>query len=852
MKKLLLLLFCLIFIAGIGFSEVINLSGDITTAKELKTGNTYRIIDDINVSGKGYFHFGPSESAVTVQCNEGKKIIVDGATTDQLFLLLGQRFTLQNCPIRYIGGTDTNAVYLDTTGTTEINTVTFSGFDKVINIIQSGVLTISNITLAGNIKNFLYSETANAINGNINIKGLTGNSSGSVYFDGPVVGLDSGINLIISELSEGGLILMTGVTKKCNLSISNSEFSGIMISDSNIPSFELDDVEIESMALNITNSDNISNISNSKFGVNKNSLSNGRVILSGATAVFKLNLSDNVFANADSGLKMSESDLNLVAVGNEFKNVDTAYYLHPGKINGLSISGGTMTGVDTAIDAQNIFGAVSISALDPGSYSDMYFDNVNEKVDLSGTFASGKYPRFSNCSVTGPKPIKLGNFNFTIDDYGSFFDDFLDASCVPQFVVDSGLSNLINNSPFWMFNSDYSNYYPNKIIIDDDVSNDEFGIIMSYKAPIFIGGKTVGGIYLVGPYESAGISTNEIKYLKLVGDINTLIANNKISTDGIDCSGLSKTSKSIFNYDPANFKNDKAITGKDGLGGNYWYGFSDSATECKNENGDWFCDAKYSFECNGETYEDLYPLTLFTKTVIKDPDKTPGSDPGNKFCTKNSDCLGTESCISGKCADLNCKTGQVISNYACVDCLVDSQCPVDSKCTLNKCEKIACKVDEKVEGHKCVKLVGNAGLVNGTGNKDLNVDADVNKDIDVDVNKDIDADVNAPGTPEEPGFFQKLLNWAKDNKLILGIVGGIVVLLIIILIVVLVVLHNKKKKALLGEEPKEEPVEAEPEETESKDPKKEEEEPKEEDKDKSSGDEDSGDSENLDTSGWSK
>ncbi|PIU02750.1 MAG: hypothetical protein COT55_01930, partial [Candidatus Diapherotrites archaeon CG09_land_8_20_14_0_10_32_12] len=252
--------------------------------------------------------------------------------------------------------TATNAVYLDTTGTTEINTVTFSGFDKVINIIQSGVLTISNITLAGNIKNFLYSETDNAINGNINIKGLTGNSAGYVCFNGPVVGLDSGINLTISELSGDGPILMMGVTKKCNIAISDSKFSGIIIGGSNIPSFELDDVEIERMALNITNSDNISNISNSKFGVGKSVWGDGRVILSGATAVFKLNLSDNVFANADSGLKMSESDLNLVAVGNEFKNVDTAYYLHPGKINGLSISGGTMNGVDTAIDAQNIFG----------------------------------------------------------------------------------------------------------------------------------------------------------------------------------------------------------------------------------------------------------------------------------------------------------------------------------------------------------------------------------------------------------------------------------------------------------------------------------------------------------------
>ncbi|PIU02749.1 MAG: hypothetical protein COT55_01925, partial [Candidatus Diapherotrites archaeon CG09_land_8_20_14_0_10_32_12] len=77
MKKLLLLLFCLIFIAGIGFSKDIDISENINTPYTLLSGNNYTVINDINVSENGFFILPSGSSTVTFQCRDSTIFVND-------------------------------------------------------------------------------------------------------------------------------------------------------------------------------------------------------------------------------------------------------------------------------------------------------------------------------------------------------------------------------------------------------------------------------------------------------------------------------------------------------------------------------------------------------------------------------------------------------------------------------------------------------------------------------------------------------------------------------------------------------------------------------------------------------
>ncbi|MDD4983777.1 MAG: EB domain-containing protein [Candidatus ainarchaeum sp.] len=884
MKKILLLLFCLIFIASVGFSETV-LSGVLNSKLDLVSGGVYTVEGDMYIRAAGQFSMAANQIGVEFRCLPGITIHVESDFTgNYLFDIKGANFHIDNCVIDF-GLDNKTAFYYDTASKANITNTTINNASVAIRLHKiADVSTISNLFLE-NVTTGIYatSRFSDQIRANITTNGLRGSNVDYYFnFSGNVI-YQTGLFLNITDLS------VTDFTKMGFTSINTPTYT-INIDQINSTSLidltgslfkELDLANSSINQLKVTNNSVTDSV---KIDISDTIIDScGDYCIYLDAKVFPLTLTNVYFDSGDYGVKTGST------------NTKEIYFLSTNSIyseidNALSFRQKTMTFQSTGdnygggnVILENISTPENVAINSATGLGNLTVVNSGGALAvINSEFSPEKGLLLSTCNASSL--IGLNNVIFSTDqEIKDFVEGFFsDDSCYP-YLLSAG-NTKINTDKFWSFNKSAGSDNPDVTGVITDADAPDFSAILAYDYPLSITGVTAGyarfdsssdedefsleGVSFIDLYNNSTnltILRSEIETIELIDTEGIIKANTigHLSLDGLsdglkisnneiyyplECDSLSNTSD--VSYYDAKDLTAKNIKGVNGTGGNWWAGFSDSSTKCKNEIDDAFCDAKYTFTCNGKTYDDLYPLTLLGPTVVVDEDNenndsSSNSSSNSNSCTKNSDCLGTESCISGQCKDLNCKVGQVISNYACVDCLTDAQCPADSKCSLNKCEKVTCKADEKVESHKCVKLSGNAGLGTGT-DKDIDVDAGVDKDV--------DSDVNAPGGQiEEPGFFQKLSDWIKGHALVLGIVGGIVVLLIIILIVVLVVLHNKKKKALLGEEePKEESVEAEPEEKEpkeEKEPQKEEEEPKAEGEDKSPEDEDS---DNLDTSGWSK
>jgi len=454
---------------------------------------------------------------------------------------------------------------------------------------------------------------------------------------------------------------------------------------------------------------------------------------------------------------------------------------------------------------------------------------VSEKGFLLSGCKAGSMIALKNVALSTDEEIK--------DFVESFF---VDTSCLPYFLAVE--NTKINADKFWSFNKAASKENPNVTGKITNADAADFSAILAYDYPLSITDVTAGyarfdsssngdefsleGVSFVDLYGNSINLTavrSEIKTVdlhavdgaiksNLIGDLilsglsdDLKVSNNKLYA--LTCNSLSNTSDVSY-YDAIN-NSVQNVLEKKGIGGNWWDGFSNVISKCVNEDDDAFCDSKYSFSCNGKTYEDLYPLTLFTSASNDEQDKKSNNSSGNGSgdgagsegsCTKNSDCLALESCVNGKCTALKCATSQVIVDHACVDCVTDSNCSATEKCVSGKCIPLTCKSDEKAENHKCVLKTG-SGNLGGDNKSEVNVDTDVNKGINADVNDNVSSK------------SKDFLAWVNNNKMIIGIVGGIIVLLIIILITVIYFAKHKKDSAGEPEEPtpstpKEEPIEA--------------------------------------------
>ena len=877
MKKILLLLFCLIFflISGIGFSEMI-LSGLLASKLELTSGETYTVEGDMFVRTAGQFSMAANQSGVEFRCLPGVRINVESDFTgNYLFDIKGTNFHIDNCIINFELDNKI-AFYYDTSGGgANITHTTISGAYTAVRLHKVGGLsTISYLTLENvNTGISANSRFSDQIRGNITLNELDGsNVAYYISFSGNVVpqpDLFLNIsNMSVSDFTKISILSLNTPTYTTNVnlvySVSQIDFTGSLFKELNITNSSINQLKISNNSTTNTVEINISDTTIDDCG---------EYCIFIDAKVFPLVLTNAYFDSGNYGIKTGSNtakEIYFGSINSTYTGIDTA----------LSFLQKTMTFQSTGDDyksANVILGNISVpenvTINSATALGDLTVINPSGALAvMDSDFVSEAGLLLSNCNTGSLIGLKNVTFS-TAGEIKTFVDGFFeDNSCYPYLLsVDD---TKINTDKFWAFNKSAGSENPDVTGEITDADASDFSATLAYDYPLSISSVTSGYtrlensslsdkqildkvsfVELYNKNSEISLTSSEIETITLENTKGLIKSNPAIGTlalgglgndleiydnriYAIACSSLNATSDTTFNIT----KNAAStnILGEKGIGGNWWSGFSDSSTKCKNEDDDAYCDAKYSFTCNGKTYEDLYPLTLLgpTEVVVDDEDDdTPtgpgGGGSGDNSCTKNSDCLGTESCVSGKCTSLKCATNQVISNNACVDCVSDGQCPLDSKCSINKCEKIICKTDEKVENHKCVKLSGNAGM-----------DSGIDKDIDVDtgVDKDVDADVNAPDTKtEEPGFFKKLSDWFEKNKLILGIIGGVIVLLIIALVVILLVLKHKKKKELLGEEPKEEPVEAEKEEKDVGEP-----ETKEEQENGNSEDKD------LDTSSWER